>query len=39
VTFTVTKLPIPGDTTWIGAVSHVDLLDESGNVTKSVDAN
>jgi hypothetical protein len=39
VTFTVTSLPIPGQTTWIGAVSHVDQLDENGNVTRSVDAN
>ncbi len=39
VTFTVTKIPIPGRPTWIGVVTRVQLLAQNGSVSETLDAD
>lgn len=37
VTFTVTKIPIPGRASWVGVVTRIDLLAGDGSVARRVE--
>lgn len=39
VTFTVTKIPIPGHPMWVGIISRVQILGSDGSVAKTVEVN
>jgi hypothetical protein len=39
VTFTVTKIPIPGQEMWLGVISRIQLLGADGSVARTVEPN